>query len=111
MSTTEIRDLALQLPPGERTVLARDLLASVETGASQMKFSEAATGAVEQIVAFTAQLFQSPIIVRESYDPEFPGEKHTVFVAQSAADHVAILDLENQWNRRVTQLFPGWHGF
>ena len=111
MSTADIRELALQLPPGERAVLGHDLLASVERGAITSQLQNGAASIVDQVVALTAQLFQSPVIVKESHDPEFPGEKYTVFVAESAADHVTILSLENQWNRQVTQHFPGWHGF
>jgi hypothetical protein len=111
MTTTEIRDLALQLPPEERALLARELLASMESGASASRPLGASEEAIEQIVAITCQLFQSPVTVKESYDPEFPDEKYTVFVAESGADHATVLNLENQWNRRVTRLVPGWHGF
>ena len=112
MSTADIRDLAMQLPPDERTVLAHNLLASVEPGASTGHMpSGAAKGVVEQVVALTAQLFPGMVTVKESYDPEYPGETYRVFVAETSDDPVTILNLENQWNRQVTQHFPGWHGF
>ena len=111
MSTADIRELALQLPPDERVVLAHDLLASVEPEASSQVPDVAALRIVDQVAAITGQLFQSPVTVKESYDPEFPAEKYIVFIAEAAEDHAAILNLENQWNRQVTQLFPGWHGF
>lgn len=123
MSTTEIRDLALQLPPDERALLARDLLSSLNGAGDQDNESRgektesspeadaAGAGALNQITALTADLFQGPVTVKESCDPEFPGEKYVVFVAETKADNPTILKLEGQWNRQVTQLFPGWHGF
>src|SRR5687768_4116342 len=109
MTTTEIRDMALQLPPDERAVLAHELLASVAEPTGTGEMANGPQAMVNQIVAMTSQLFQTPATVKESYDPEFPNEKHLVFVAETRADNAAILDLEGQWNRRVTQLFPGWH--
>ena len=112
MSATEIRDLAMQLPPDERALLARDLLSSVADAASTKDGADGGEATmIQRLVAITSHLFQSPVTVKVSYDPEFPDEKHTVFIAETSADQATILNLEGQWNRQVTQLFPGWHGY
>jgi putative addiction module component (TIGR02574 family) len=41
MSTTEIRELALKLPPDDRAILARDLLESLESAESSKQIEEA----------------------------------------------------------------------
>ena len=108
MSTPDLRELALQLPPDERVLLAQELLSSTTCGPST---AAQANGLVDQVVTITSQLFHCPVTVKESYDPEFPGEKYIVFVAETSAEPATILNLESQWNRQVTERFPGWHGF
>lgn len=67
--------------------------------------------AIQQIIGITTDVFQSPVSVKESFDPEFPGETYLVFSPVVNYGNAEILALEAEWRSRVIAAAPQCNGF
>jgi hypothetical protein len=74
----------------------------------QQEAHEAAFRTVQEVIEFTQDLFRSPVVIRESHDPEYPREKKIVLTTEVAADNATMIALEHQWIQHVSRLAPHW---
>jgi len=72
--------------------------------------SETKVEVLDEVVAITAEIFGSPVIVKEDYDPEEANEKYTVLSVE-VDDVASALAKEQEWVSRVESISAVWHSF
>jgi hypothetical protein len=107
--------MSVSLSAGVDTVLTEEAqrIGAVPETLSRLRDAaeRSAFDTLRRLIGITTDLFQGPVTVKESFDPEFPAERYIVFVVEVQADSPATLKLESEWVRQVSALTPHWDGF
>lgn len=83
----------------------------VETSQFQLPAGVATQDAKEllgQLALMTKEVFGCDVQVAEDYDPEVPDDRHVVFIVQPRAAMQRLVEMEDQWVKRMRILAPDW---
>ena len=103
---TEASDDAVQAFLALATERLRVISAESEKRRLERENQIRAIDILNQVVGLTTQLFGEGVRVYESWDPEFPDDRHTVFAVESTLDNSSLLAAEQEWISSISQIAP-----
>jgi hypothetical protein len=63
---------------------------------------------VGQLALMTEEVFECGVQIADDFDPEFPEERHVVFIVQPRAPKQRLVEMEAQWVKRLRSAAPDW---